>query len=131
MAIFFLFERISYLLHWFESFIARWYNFDMQKYFEVFISAETQAQADKILNSLIEKRLATGGQFLKSPSRFLWKGEIEEMEYFTITSFTTSDKKDALITDVESTTEEEFPMIRFIAIETNDKLAAWIDGTLN
>lgn len=102
----------------------------MQKYLEVFISAETQAQADKILNSLLEKKLATGGQFLKSPSRFLWKGEIEEMEYFTITSFTTADKKEALIADVESTTEEEFPMIRFISIEVNDRLAAWINTTL-
>lgn len=102
----------------------------MQQYYEVFISAETQEQADKILNSLLEKKLATGGQFLKSPARFLWKGKIEEMDYLTITSFTTADNKHALIEDVTATTAEEFPMIRFIAIEVNPKLAEWIDQTL-
>ena len=102
----------------------------MPTHYEVFISAETQEQADTILNSLLEKKLATGGQFLQSPARFLWKGQIEEMQYITITSFTTSDKKEALIRDVESTTLEEFPMIRFIPIEVNSKLAEWIDGTL-
>jgi uncharacterized protein involved in tolerance to divalent cations len=102
----------------------------MQRYYEVFISAETQEQADTILNSLLDKKLATGGQFLQSPARFLWKGEVEEMDYITITSFTTIDKKEALVQDVEATTAEDFPMIRFIAIETNKKLSEWIDQTL-
>ncbi|MBL8159497.1 divalent cation tolerance protein CutA [Candidatus Saccharibacteria bacterium] len=69
----------------------------MHQYYEVHISAETQPQADTILNSLLEKKLATGGQFIKTPSRFLWKGEIEEMDYITITSFTTAEKKEALV----------------------------------
>jgi uncharacterized protein involved in tolerance to divalent cations len=102
----------------------------MQNYYEVLISAETQEQADTILNSLIEKKLATGGQFIKSPARFLWKGKVEEMDYITITSFTKADKKASLIQDVESTSVEEFPMIRFIKIEANAKLVAWINQTL-
>jgi uncharacterized protein involved in tolerance to divalent cations len=103
----------------------------MNRYYEVFISAETQEQADKILNTLIEKKLATGGQLLKSPARFLWKGEVVEMEYFTITSFTTSDKKVALIAAVEEVSAEEVPMIRLIPIETNAKLETWISDTLS
>jgi uncharacterized protein involved in tolerance to divalent cations len=102
----------------------------MRDYYEVFISAETQGQADTILNSLLKKKLATGGQFLKSPARFLWKGDVEEMDYITITSFTNAANKDALTRDVESTTTEELPMIRFVAIEVNAKLAKWIDQTL-
>jgi uncharacterized protein involved in tolerance to divalent cations len=102
----------------------------MQRYYEVFISAETQEQADVILNSLLEKKLATGGQFLKAPARFLWKGTIEDMDYITITSFTTAGNKDALIQDVESTSTEEVPMIRFITIDVNSKLAMWINETL-
>lgn len=103
----------------------------MSRYYEVFISAETREQADKILNSLIEKNLATGGQFLKAPARFLWKGEIVEMEYITITSFTTAEKKDALITEVENTSVEEVPMIRLRPIEINTKLEKWISDTLS
>lgn len=53
-----------------------------------------------------------------------------DREYVTITSFTTAHKKDALIKDVESTTVEEFPMIRFATVEVNDKLAEWIQNTL-
>lgn len=102
----------------------------MQTYYEVFISAETQAQADKILNSLLEKKLATGGQFLQAPARFLWKGKITDMDYVTITSFTTAGKKEALIADVESTTTEDFPMIRFFPVEANRELAQWIDEIL-
>ncbi len=102
----------------------------MQDYYEVFISAETQEQADSILNSLLEKKLTTGGQFLKSPARFLWKGKIEEMNYVTITSLTTAAKKEALVHDVETVTSEEVPMIRLIPVVVNSKLAEWIDQTL-
>lgn len=101
-----------------------------QKYYEVLISAENQEQADTILNSLLKKKLATGGQFLTSPARFLWKGEVVEMDYVTITSFTTDDKKAALIKDVEERSAEEVPMIRLVALEANDKLCRWIDETL-
>lgn len=103
----------------------------MTRYYEVFISAETREQADIILNSLIEKRLATGGQFLKSPARFLWKGEVVEMEYFTITSFTTAEKKGSLIDEVETVSAEEVPMIRLLPVEVNAKLGKWISDTLS
>jgi hypothetical protein len=52
------------------------------------------------------------------------------MGYITITSFTTDSNKEALIKDVQRTTAEEVPMIRFVAVEVNPKLAAWIDQTL-
>lgn len=103
----------------------------MNKFYEVFISAETQEQADKILNTLIDKKLATGGQCIKAPARFLWKGEVVEMEYITLTSFTTSDKKEALIATVEEVSVEEVPMIRLIPIEANAKLETWIESTLS
>ena len=101
-----------------------------KKYYEILISAEDQQQADTILNSLLAKKLVTGGQFLKDPARFLWKGKVEDIDYITITSFTTSDKKEEVIKDIETTATEEVPMIRFIVIEVNNKLAKWIDETL-
>lgn len=102
------------------------------KYFEVFISAENQEQADRILNSLLEKKLVTGGQFLQSPARFLWKGKIQDMlEYVTITSFTTEIHKGAIIEDVRKTSVEEVPMLRFIPFEGNEELVKWVDETLD
>ncbi len=101
------------------------------KYFQVQISAENKEQADKILNSLLEKKLVTGGQMINAPARFLWKGEITDMDYYTIISFTTETHKEAVIEDVRKTSAEEVPMIQFISFEGNEELLKWIDETLN
>lgn len=104
----------------------------MTTYYELKISAENQQQADVILNSLLEKKLATGGQFIVTPARFLWKGKVENMkEYVTITSYTTDKHKDAVIEDIRKTSAEEFPMITFVVPDDfNQELREWIDGTL-
>lgn len=103
----------------------------MSLYYEVKISAEDQEQADKILNSLLEKKLVTGGQFIKQPARFLWKGKVQDMEYITITSYTTDKHKDAVIEDVRKTSAEEVPMMTFtLPDDINQELRDWIDETL-
>ena len=101
------------------------------KFFEVFISAENKEQADIILNSLLAKKLVTGGQFLQAPARFLWKGKINDMEeYVTITSFTIENHTAALIEDVKRTAVEEISMIRFVEFTGNEELRNWIIETL-
>ncbi len=102
------------------------------QYYEVKISAEDRAQAETILNSLLEKRLVTGGQFFHAPARFLWKGEINDMpHYITITSYTTSRHLKALIDDVRRTSQEEVPMVTFVQPDAlNTELQDWIDATL-
>lgn len=103
----------------------------MAIYYEVKISAEDQAQADAILNSLLEKRLVTGGQFLHAPARFVWKGTVQDMDYVTITSYTNETHKAAIIADVQTTSRESVPMITFVAIDLlNPELIDWIDRTL-
>jgi uncharacterized protein involved in tolerance to divalent cations len=103
----------------------------MTIYYEVKISAENQAQADKILNSLLEKKLVTGGQFIKAPARFLWEGKVTDMKYITITSYTTNTQKQAVMEDVRRTTAEEVPMITFVAPDDlNKELRDWIEETL-
>ena len=101
-------------------------------YYEVKISAENQEQADKILNSLLEKKLVTGGQFITAPARFLWKGEITDIgRYVTITSYTTNIHKEAVIEDVRQTSAEEVPMMTFtLPDDINKELRDWIDKTL-
>ena len=103
----------------------------MSLYYEVKISAESQEQADTILNSLLEKKLATGGQFLVAPARFLWKGKVENMEYVTIMTYTTDKHKDALMDDVRRTSVEDIPMMTFTLLgDLNIELRNWIDQTL-
>lgn len=103
----------------------------MKAYYEVKISAENQEQADMILDSLLQKRLVTGGQFITTPARFLWKGKIENMNYTTITSYTTDVHKEAVMEDVRKTSVEEVPMITFVTPDYLSKeLRSWIDETL-
>lgn len=104
----------------------------MTTYYEVKISAENQAQADTILNSLLEQRFVTGGQFLVAPARFLWKGKISDMkEYVTITSYTIDKHKQAIINDVRKTSAEEVPMVTFVTIDDlNQELREWISRAL-
>ena len=105
----------------------------MATYYEVKISAENQAQAEVILNSLLERKLVTGGQFMVASARFLWKGKINDMkEYVTVTSYTTDKHKQAVIEDVRKTSAEEVPMITFVAPnDLNQELRDWIDSTLD
>jgi len=104
----------------------------MSSYYEVKISAENQTQADAILDSLLAKKLATGGQFLTAPARFLWKGEIVNMpHYVTITSYTTENHTASIIQDLRKTTVEEVPMVTFVKIDDlSPELRDWIDQTL-
>jgi uncharacterized protein involved in tolerance to divalent cations len=103
----------------------------MPEFYKVEISAEDQTQAETILNSLLEKKLVTGGQFMTAPARFLWKGTIHDMaEYVIITSFTIEKHKAAIIEDVRRTSVEEVPMIVFLPMEVNDELRDWIKQTV-
>jgi len=103
----------------------------MSYYYEVKISAENQKQADAILDSLLEKKLVTGGQFMHAPARFLWKGKVQDMDYVTITTYTTDKHKDAVMEDVRRTCAEEIPMMTFVLPDDlNIELRNWIDETL-
>lgn len=104
----------------------------MTKYFELKVSAENQDQADAILNSLLEKKLVTGGQFLHGPARFLWKNEIVDIDYVTITSFTVEKNTELIIADVRLSSQEEVPMITFVEIDyLNEELSEFIERSLS
>ncbi len=101
------------------------------KYLKVEISAETKANADEILNLLLDKKLVTGGQFIHAPARFLWKGKIEDIDYFTITSYTLEKHKEAIIQETKKVSIEDFPMITFTPFDCNSELQKWIEETVS
>lgn len=103
----------------------------MISFFEVKISAENTAQANDILQLLLNKRLVTGGQIIEAPAHFLWKGQINTMpNYCTIWSYTSDKHKSAVINTVSEVSVEEIPMVWFTAIEGNEELLEWIGKTL-
>jgi uncharacterized protein involved in tolerance to divalent cations len=101
------------------------------QFYKVEISAETQQQADVILNGLLAKKLVTGGQFISSPARFWWKGQIQDMQYITITSYTTAAQKNAIFAEVKTLSQETLPMVTFYALESNQDMYAWIRSTVS
>jgi len=101
----------------------------MQNY-QVFISVETKVQATKILDALLEKKLVLGGPILEGPAKFWWKGEIVEMSYAYILTYTTEKLKDEVMKVATEASEEEVPMISLIPFEGNPELLKLIDETL-
>jgi uncharacterized protein involved in tolerance to divalent cations len=97
---------------------------------KVEISAENREQADTIINALLGRRLVTGGQFLESPARFLWQGEIVDMGYVTTTSFTLEQHREEIVRVVKDNSVEDVPMIAFFAFTPNRELADWIKSTV-
>src|SRR5687767_8530195 len=100
------------------------------RFLQVQISAETKQQADDILNALLSKKLVTGGQLVSAPARFLWKGEVTDMDYFAINSFTIAKHKQAIIDIVKKISVEEVPMVSFVVIDGNEELLTWIRKTV-
>jgi len=72
----------------------------------------------------------TGGQFINTPARFLWRGKVTDMDYMTITSFTIAKHKAKIIEIAERASHESVPMIRFTQFEGNQKLLNWIEETV-
>lgn len=85
---------------------------------------------DEILNSLLDKKLVTGGQIIEAPARFLWKGKIENINYISVTTWTVQKNKDEVIADVKRTSKEDFPMLSFILFEGNKEFTQWIGETV-
>ena len=100
------------------------------QHLQVSISAETKEQADQILNALLARKIVTGGQIINAPARFLWKGAIVDMNYFTIQSFTLEKYKSAIINEVKKISIEEVPMISFVCMSGNEEFLEWIENTL-
>ena len=103
----------------------------MNKFLQVWISAENKEQADNIMNALLDEKLIVGGQMISAPARFWWKKEIVDMDYVSINSFTLEKNKQKIIEVVEKVSVEEVPMISFTEFTGNEKFTKWIEETLN
>lgn len=97
------------------------------KYYQVFISAEDEGQAQRILDELLNKKLILGGPVLSGPAKFWWKGKIVSMNYSYLFTYTREDLKEEIIKVAERVSEEEVCMISFIPFEGNRALLELLD----
>ena len=101
------------------------------KYYQVFISAENLEQAQKIIDVLLEKKLIFGGPVWDGPARFWWKGEVCNMDYSFVFSYTREDRKAEMMRVAEETSAEEVCMISLTEFECNQKLKELLDTTFD
>jgi len=98
----------------------------MIEYFQVWFSAETEAQAKDILNTLTKLKLIVGGTILNGPSRFWWKGKELDMDYFYVMGFTIGKNRKAIEKAYAKVSKEEVPMLSFIKMDGNKKFLNYI-----
>jgi len=99
-------------------------------YLHVLISAENKEQADLILDALVVKKIVSGGLISHGPARFWWDGEITEMDYYNISTFTVTANRNALIEEVERVSVEEVPIVAISAMDGNKKFLDWISSSI-
>lgn len=101
------------------------------KYYQVLISAENKKQAIVMLDALLGKKLILGGPILEGPAKFWWEGEIVEMDYAYILTYTREDLKDQMMKVAEQASAEEVCMISCIPFEGNVALTELLDDTFD
>ncbi len=99
----------------------------MEKFCQVLISAKTKAEADKISDALITKKLIAGARITKGPSRYWWNGKIEEKEYYNISAFSLAKNKAEIIPEVKKNHSDKCPIIAFFNMDGNEEFLKWIE----
>jgi hypothetical protein len=97
------------------------------KYLQVMISSEQRAQALRLLDHLLRKRLIFGGPVFNGPARFLWKNEIVEHDYCWTITFTRDDLRDDLIREAETESAEAICMITFTSFDGSPAMYALLE----
>lgn len=99
----------------------------MSRFCQVLINCPSREESDKVLDMLLEKRIVAGGLITHGPSRYHWKGKIEEKEYFTISAFSLAGNKKKIISEVRELNSDETPVIVFLEIDGNEDFLKWIE----
>lgn len=100
------------------------------QYFQTFISAENQLQAETIREALLKDKLILGGPVLEGPAKFWWKGDLVSMDYVYLLTYTREDLLPKVNEIAEAAAEEEVCMISHIPFQANQKFIELLEQTL-
>ena len=100
----------------------------MDKYIIVTTLCDKEDIANKIINTLLEKRLVAGSQLSKVMSKYWWNNALEKCEEFKI-EFRTKESKFSLIeSEIKKTHNYEVAEISYYEIKNASKeFLDWID----
>jgi uncharacterized protein involved in tolerance to divalent cations len=100
----------------------------MGKFCQVLINCPSEGEAKNILDTFLKRRLVAGGLITHGPSRYHWKGKIEEKEYHTMSAFSLFKNKQKIISGVRKLNSDETPVIVFLDIDGNEDFLKWIES---
>lgn len=100
----------------------------MDKYIIVTTLCDKEEIANKIVNTLLEKKLVAGSQLSKAHSKYWWNNELEECNEYKL-EFRT---KESLFTEIENEIKKihdyETAEISYFEIkDANKDFLSWID----
>jgi periplasmic divalent cation tolerance protein len=98
---------------------------------KVRISANSDDEAKYISDHLINKKLVAGCLINSGNSRFHWKGDIKQQEYYNIQAYTVSSLKQDIISEVKDLHSDDVPIIEYTDIEGNEDFIDWIETSVN
>lgn len=97
-----------------------------EEFCKVLIDATNSKEANMISDVLIRQKLIAGSLIIKGPSRYWWKGEIVEKEYYNIQAFSLMKNKPRIISEVKKIHSNKCPIIAFFKMDGNDEFLNWI-----
>ena len=97
---------------------------------QVIISSTTKEEADKISDKLVTSKLIAGALILRGPSRYWWKDEIVEKEYYNIQAFSLTKNKKEIIEEVKKIHSDECPIIAFFKMDGNSEFLNWVETSV-
>lgn len=95
-------------------------------YLAVRIGVPTEAAARSLSRRLVKERLVAGTRLTHGPSHYWWDGAVQEREYWTITGYTTAERRDALTARIADLHSDEVPGITFAEIDVPPAYREWI-----
>jgi periplasmic divalent cation tolerance protein len=98
-------------------------------HFRAIISAPSKEVAEKVLDTLLNQKIIAGGLITHGPSRYWWKGKIENQEYYDVSTFIPLSKKEILIGEVRKLTPDETPIVALFPMDGNQDFLDWIDDS--
>ena len=93
---------------------------------QVIISATSKAEANKISDVLVKKKLIAGSLIVNGSARYWWDARIVERKYYNIQAFALRGSKPKIIYEVKRIHRDKCPIIAFIPIDGNSEFLKWI-----
>lgn len=103
----------------------------MDKYIVVTTLCDKEEIADKIINSLLEKKLVAGSQVSKVHSKYWWNNMIEECDEYKIEFRTKKSLFKKIENEIKSIHDYEVAEISYYEIEeASEEFLNWIDENI-